>query len=644
LPQRYDYTLNGGRTWIPAGGFAHDNGAWDSWVYNLKLPPGTYTVAIRDHANPSQIVVAPGTYTVTSNTAPGEISFHPIRFSTSLPTGSIIGVIAATGGTPHFPLALKAAEGNSPGYAVTPLGNGKWQVSVADQDRLTAGENRLAGRIASGRLSRPFSFTFPVAQGHVVPASAMRFRQAPGLTNATPVGSHAFTVGISGYSGGAFSILAQDAPADPASHMAARYTLDGTSGKTSNTLSAQRETIKLCWTDGVNTCVAEQVLAIGNVLNTGPVIHVANQVALARKMAWVQGNALGRYKGAVVMLAPGAYNSGWTMPGAADGWNGDGFFGPQTIKGGRGLMPVLEQTGPWIPNAKGWLETLGWDLEVAGLEFANLAQSYPGEVGNFAGIKLNAGCLGKTIIRFIYSHNCTNGVLGGQPGQIVVITDSEFAKNGGGDGFTHNFYLAAVSWAEIRRVVSWGANVGHCGKIRAAKGLVDSSVFADGPTGCASYLLDLPDGGVHTVSNTILDKGPHAQNGPLLRYGEECQNRHPVNRLLVEGCTFINRVGSADKLYNGDYVQPVPVQFGLASGGKATAMIRNCTFYGFTKSQAFRTDGPNARVVMGGGNRFLPLSEAPDPSSYMTHPWQKGGYSSASGAPGPYRAGPMAGH
>jgi hypothetical protein len=644
LPQRYDYTLNGGKTWVPAGGFAHDNGGWDSWVYNLKLPPGTYTVAIRDHAHPDQIVVAPGTFTVTSNTAPETVSFHPISFSTSLPTGSEIGIITATGGSPHFPLALKEAAGNSPGYAIAPLGNGRWQVSIADQDRLTAGNNRLAGRIASGKLARRFSFTFPVARGNVVPASAMAFRQAPDLTNATAIGSPAFTVGITGYTGGHFSILSQQAPADPGAHMQARYTLTGTDGRTSNTLSAQRETITLSWTDGLNTCVAEQTLTIGSVLGTGPVIHVTNQAALSRKVARAQTNPLGWYKGAVILVAPGAYNTGWTMPGGADGWDDNSFFGPQTIKGLPGLMPVMEQTGQWITNGKGWLETFGWDVDIIGLEFANLFQSYPGEVGNFAAIKLNAGVLGKSIIRYGYAHNCTNGVLGGQPGQIVIITDYEFAKNGGGDGYSHNFYIAAVSQAVVRRVVSWGANVGHCGKIRAARGLVDHSVFADGPAGCASYLLDLPDGGVHTVSNTILDKGPHAQNGPLLRYGEECQTRHPVNRLLVDGCTFINRVGSADKLYNGSIVVPVPVQFGLASGGEARALIRNSTFYGFTRAQAFRTDGPNARVSLGHGNRFLPLSEAPDPSTYMTHPFTAGGYRSATGAPGPYLAGPMKGY
>jgi hypothetical protein len=643
LPASFQYTLNGGKTWVTAGGFSMDNGGWDTWVYNLHLPPGTYSLAIRNTAKPSEVAVAPGTYTINPNTAPEAVSFAPIKFSTSLPSGSLIGVITASGGTPQFPPVLTLAAKNSRGYAIVETGPGKWQVSVANQSDLVAGNNRIAGRVASGKLSKPFSFTFPVSQGNVVPASAMRFIPAPGLNNGTAIGTPAFTVGIIGYTGGTFSILSQAAPADPSTNMLARYTLTGRTARTTNTLSAQTESLTLYWTDGINTCVAPQTLRIASVLNTGPTIHIDNQGTLGWRMARVQTNPLGRYKGAVIILAANAYNAGWLLPHALDGWNDNGFLGPQTIKSAPGVMPLMEQTGAWIANGKGWLETWGWDLEIIGLEFANLRQSYPGEGGNFAAIKLNAGVLGKTLIQFSYSHNCTNGVLGGEPGQIVTIADCEFAKNGGGDGYTHNFYIAAVSEVTIRRVVSWGANVGHCGKIRAAKGLVADSVFADGPFGCASYLLDLPDGGVHVVRRTILEKGPYAQNGPLLRYGEECQNRHPVNTLLVDGCTFINRVGTHDRLYNDSLVYPVAVEVGLASGGKATALIQNCTFYGFTKAQASHADGPNVTITWGSGNRFLPLSSAPDADTYMTHPFTIGGYSTSTAAPGPYLTGPMTG-
>ena len=643
LPQSYQYTLDGGRNWKQAGGFAHDNGAWDTWINGIDLKPGTYTIAIRNAANHAEIAVAPGSYAINPNTAPANVSFNPIKFSTSLPTGSLIGVISASGGTPQSPLVLTSAAENSPGYKIEKIGDDKWQVSIGEQSRIRAGENRLAGKVESGHLSKPFSFTFHVAQGHVVPESALKLVQARRLTNATAIGFPAFRLAIEGYQGGTFSILSQEAPADPGGHMAARYTLKGAEGVTSNTLSAQKEPILFSWTDGINTCVAERSLEIASVLGTGPLIRISGQAALSAKIGDAQKAALGRYRGAVFLVEGGVYDAGWAMPGAQDGWDGNGFFGPQTIKGARGTLPIMEQTKSWIPNAKGWLETWGWDLDVIGLEFANLYQSYPGEVGNFAAIKLNAGVLGKTRVQYAYIHNCTDGVMGGEPGQVVELLDSEFAKCGGGDGYTHNFYLSAITRALVRRVVSWGANVGHCGKIRAASGLVEDSVFADGPFGSASYLLDLPDGGAHAVRNTIFEKGPHAQNGPMLRYGEETANKHPVNTLLVEGCSFINRVGSQDKLYNGDYVDPVAIQFGLADGRKAKAVVRNCTFYGLSHSQITRSDGPNASITMGSGNRFLPLSAAPAPSTYMRHPFAAGGYRTSTTRLAPYREGPMKG-
>ena len=642
LPKRYDYTLDGGQHWVAAGEFAMDSGAWDSWVYGLSPPPGQYTLAIRDHADPARIAVAPGSFTVTANSAPERVRFEPVPLSTALPEGFPAGELIAEGGHPHFPLVLHLDAASSPGFTVAPIADGHWQLRIASPGP-RAGTRHLTGTIASDDRSMRFAVTFPVRPGRRLASSLLQFTPAPGLSNATAIGSPAFMLAMHGHAGGSFAILAQDAPANPGRHMRARYALDGAAGQTANTLSAGTETLRLTWSNGEDVCVADHALTVTDTIGTGPKLAVSGPNALAGVMGRVSSDPLGRYRGATITLAPGTYISGWLMPQGASGWNDDSFFGPTAFQGAPGVMPVLAQPGTWIQNAKGWLETFGWDVDIAGLEFANLAQSYPGEVGNFAGIKLNAGVLGRTRIRAIYAHNCTNGVLGGEAGQIVLIEDSEFAKCGGGDGFTHNFYIANVTRATIRRVLSWGANVGHCGKIRAQAGLIEDCVFADGTEGSASYLLDLPDGGAHVVRGTLFEKGPHAQNNALLRYGEECQSRHPVNTLLVEGCTFINRTGTADRLYNGYTVNPVGVQVALASHGPAQAVVRDCKFYGFTRETATHIDAANVTLRMEGQNLFLPLSAAPAPASYMGHPFARLGYRSGSGGPGPYTDGPRKG-
>lgn len=645
MPAAYDYTLDGGKTWVAAGGFGDDGGTFDTWVYGLTIPPGTYTAAVRDRANPSHIAIAPS-FTVVPNTAPALIAFDPIRFSTSLPTGTPIGVVKASGGTPQYPLTIKIdAAATSPGYSVVADPSGGWLVSVSDQSSLVAGINTLAGTVSSGPLSTAFNLSFGVVAGITVPPSALTLTQSA-LNNATPVGSPAFTLAIAGYTGGTFAITSQAAPGNPSTNMPPRYAVTGAAGTTANTLSAQTETIDIVWTDGVNTCVAALPITVADLRGSGKQIAVADQAGLTSTMTAIEAAAAAN-AGAVITLAPGTYETGWTVPGGADGWDDNTILSPQTLQSAPGVMPVFRQGSQWIANGKGWIETFGWDAALIGLEFADLAQTYPGEVGNFAGLKINAGLLGSYLAKWCYFHGCTNGVQGGDFGQLVQIIETEFAKCGGGDGFTHNFYIGAAYEAIVDKVVSWGANVGHCGKIRARQSTVTDSVFADGLLGCASYLLDFPDGGVHVVSGGVTDKGPNAQNSPLISFGEECQNHWAVNSLLVENHTFINRAVNPPKLPNGDLIYPVGVSASLVSGAPAIITVQNSTFYGFDAAlfgpgSPFVANGSNVTLNQT-GNKFLPLSEAPDPTTYMSHPWQGGGYSSSTTALAGYLAGPMAG-
>ncbi|MDE2516293.1 MAG: hypothetical protein KGL12_09735 [Rhodospirillales bacterium] len=632
LPKSYDYTLDGGAHWVAAGGFAMDSGAWDSWVYKLDVPPGRYTLAIRDHADPSRIAVAPGFAVVTANTAPATIRFEAVALSAALPEGFLAGTLIAEGGTPLFPLVLHL-DPAGPALRAAAVAPGRWNLYVAPPG-LHAGPQRLRGSVASKDQVAHFAIDLQIRAGRQLDPSRLQVTAMAGLNNASPLGGKVFSLAMQGRSGGSFSIVDQDAPADPDTQSQPRYTLHGAEGFNTNTLSAGKDPIRIAWSDGTDTCVSAATLAIADTIGSGPHVAVAGPAALAATMGKVSADARGRYRGATVTLAPGRYETGWLMPAALSGWNDNGFDGPCTFGAAPGEMPVMRQDGAWIQNGKGWLETLGWDVDIVGLEFADLAQSYPGEVGNFAAIKLNAGVLGRTRIRGIYAHHCINGVLGGQPGQKVEITDSEFAHCGGGDGYTHNFYLADVTHALVRNVVSWGARIGHCGKIRAAASLVEHCVFADGAEGTASYLLDLPDGGAHVVRHTVFEKGPHAQNDALLRYGEECHSHHPTNTLLVEECVFINRTGTADKISSGYIVRPTAVQIGLASGGPASAVVRNCTFYGFTEADATRSDGANATLRLEGTNRFLPLAQAPAPASYMHHPFATLGYRSTTLAQG----------
>jgi hypothetical protein len=61
----------------------------------------------------------------------------------------------------------------------------------------------------------------------------------------------------------------------------------------------------------------------------------------------------------------------------------------------------------------------------------------------------------------------------------------------------------------------------------------------DGPTGTASYSIDLPNGGAATISNDQIEKGPDASNPTIISYGEE-GNIQAGSSLLVENTLIEN--------------------------------------------------------------------------------------------------------
>ena len=137
---------------------------------------------------------------------------------------------------------------------------------------------------------------------------------------------------------------------------------------------------------------------------------------------------------------------------------------------------------------------------------------------NGAGIRHEGGNL---VLRNTGFFDNENGILGGGGPVTVTIERSEFARNGYGDGFSHNIYIGNVD--RLRVVASWfhEAKIGHNLKSRAKENIVENSYFMDGPTGTSSYLLDFPDGGVVFMRGNLLHKGPMADNTTAVAYGAE---------------------------------------------------------------------------------------------------------------------------
>ena len=135
-----------------------------------------------------------------------------------------------------------------------------------------------------------------------------------------------------------------------------------------------------------------------------------------------------------------------------------------------------------------------------------------------------------------------NGILGGDAGTITVDR-SEFARNGFGDGFTHNIYIGPIDRLNVTSSYFHEAKIGHNLKSRAKQTSIENSYFMDGPTGTSSYLVDFPNGGVVYLRGNLFQKGPDADNSIAIAYGQEGLNK-PVNTLeMVHNTVVMTRSG-----------------------------------------------------------------------------------------------------
>ena len=123
---------------------------------------------------------------------------------------------------------------------------------------------------------------------------------------------------------------------------------------------------------------------------------------------------------------------------------------------------------------------------------------------NGAGIRQEGA--GLTVID-CYFHDNQDGILAGDnPASDIVIEDSEFARNGAGDGYSHNMYINHVRSFTLEGSWSHDARVGHLVKSRA---LVNHILYnrITGQGGTDSYEIDLPNGGLSDVIGNVIEQG-----------------------------------------------------------------------------------------------------------------------------------------
>lgn len=157
---------------------------------------------------------------------------------------------------------------------------------------------------------------------------------------------------------------------------------------------------------------------------------------------------------------------------------------------------------------------------------------------NGAAIRLEGRNL---ILRNSYFHDGENGILTSPNDRSEVLIDRcEFARNGNGEGYTHNVYIGAIAKLTVRQSYLHHAVGGHNLKSRAAISLVSDNRLADEGDGRASYEADFPNGGQVVLAFNVIQKGPAATNSTLVSYGAEGLSTGK-NSFVAKGNTFLSQ-------------------------------------------------------------------------------------------------------
>jgi hypothetical protein len=180
-------------------------------------------------------------------------------------------------------------------------------------------------------------------------------------------------------------------------------------------------------------------------------------------------------------------------------------------------------------------------------------------------------------LRNAYLHDNENGLLtGANTLSEIVIDHCEFARNGGGEGMTHNLYVGAVAKLTVSRSYLHHAIGGHNLKSRALVSVLTDNRLADETDGRASYEADFPNGGRVSLAFNIFQKAPSGENMTLVSYGAEGLAPGGTHEFVAKGNTFISqRPGGARFIFLAPGLQSTNINSNIFAGNGTLPEIAN---------------------------------------------------------------------
>ncbi|HET7085326.1 MAG TPA: right-handed parallel beta-helix repeat-containing protein [Rhizomicrobium sp.] len=230
--------------------------------------------------------------------------------------------------------------------------------------------------------------------------------------------------------------------------------------------------------------------------------------------------------GDIIRISPGAYTdcAVWKSDGLVIEATGDGATITGAVCGDKGLFVVQ-----------------GNNVTIRNLSFNGArATSHNG-----AGIRAEGAGLTVEQSRFLDDEN---GILAGDNvPSAIVIRNSLFRGNGNCiAACAHGIYVGHIALLRIENSRFEAQHVGHHIKSRAARTEIVNNEIQDGPTGSASYLVDLPNGGSAVISGNQFEKGPLSQNkaAAIVIGAEQNKGLNPAGEITIQDNSLANDTGA----------------------------------------------------------------------------------------------------
>lgn len=208
-------------------------------------------------------------------------------------------------------------------------------------------------------------------------------------------------------------------------------------------------------------------------------------------------------------------------------WGQDGV----TVRGVGGRVRLIA-SGASAENKAIWV-VRGGSMTVENIEF--VGARVPDKNG--AGIRFEKGRL---IVRNCLFQDNENGILtSNDKNGELAIENSEFGRNGRGDGQSHNLYVGNIRKLQVMGSYFHHGQAGHLLKSRAAESFILYNRLTDEIAGRASYELEFPSGGVAYVIGNIIHQSSQTENTAIVSFGAEGYS-WPSNELYLVNNTLAN--------------------------------------------------------------------------------------------------------